>query len=62
MVNKTLFVPNGVLTGLVRYLTLDDGAERLQRLMKLVRPFPLSGTPAFEKRFLAALGFESQAS
>ena len=62
MVNKTLFVPNGVLTGLVRYLTLADGAARLQRLMELVRPFPLSGTPAFEKRFLASLGFESQAS
>lgn len=62
MVDKTFFVPDGVLAGLVRYLSLADGAERLQRLMGLVRPFPLSGNPAFEKRFLASLGFESQAS
>lgn len=57
MVDKTLFVPNGVLTGLTRYLTSSDGVERLRSLMTEIRSFPLSGTPAFEKRFLDSLEF-----
>ncbi len=59
MVDRTFFVPNGVLAGLTRYLTTSGGDERLQDLMTLVRPFPLSGTPAFEEKFLAALDFTS---
>lgn len=57
MVDKTLFVPNGVLTGLARYLTSSDGVERLRSLMSEIRSFPLSGTPAFEKKFLNSLEF-----
>jgi uncharacterized 2Fe-2S/4Fe-4S cluster protein (DUF4445 family) len=57
MVDKTFFVPNGVLAGLARYLTDADGAERLQGLLSMIQVFPLSGTPAFEKRFLGSLGF-----
>ncbi len=57
MVDKTLFVPNGVLAGLVSYLTAADGARRLRDLLAEIRPFPLSGTPAFEKRFLESLDF-----
>lgn len=57
MVEKTFFVSNGVLDGLSVYLTAPDGPKRLQKLMSLLQPFPLSGTPAFEKRFLSSLEF-----
>ncbi len=57
MVDKTFFVPSGVLAGLTRYLIIPDGAERLQNLMSTIQPFPLSGTPVFEERFLTALDF-----
>ena len=55
MLDKTSFVANGVLTGLQTYLTASDSEEKLAALMKRVQPFPLSGTPAFEHQFLAAL-------
>ena len=57
MVDKSFFVPNGVLDGLAAFLTDPHGAERLQALLATVKPLPLSGTPAFERRFLAALEF-----
>jgi len=60
MVDKTFFVPNGVLAGLTRFLTTSEGGERLTELMALIKPFPLSGTPAFEEKFLAALDFTSK--
>ncbi len=60
MVDKTFFVPNGVLAGLTRYLTTSEGEERLTELLALIKPFPLSGTPAFEEKFLAALDFTSK--
>lgn len=58
MVDKTFFVDNAVLAGLVRYLTVPESAEQLQDLMTLIQPFPLSGTPAFEHSFLSSLGFK----
>ena len=57
MVDKSFFVPNGVLDGLAAFLADPHGAERLQALLATIKPLPLSGTPAFEKRFLAALEF-----
>jgi uncharacterized 2Fe-2S/4Fe-4S cluster protein (DUF4445 family) len=57
MLDKTSFIANGVLTGLRAYLTSADGRRHVTALMSRLKPFPLSGTPAFEKRFLAALEF-----
>ena len=57
MIDKSLFVPNGVLDGLAAFLADPCGVERLQALLATIKPLPLSGTPAFEKRFLAALEF-----
>lgn len=60
MVDKTFFVPNGVLAGLSRYLTASGREKRLRDLMSQITPFPLSGTPLFEEKFLAALDFTSE--
>lgn len=58
MVDKSFSVANGVLDGLAAFLADPNGFERLQSLLATIKPLPLSGTPAFEKRFLAALEFE----
>jgi len=60
MIDKAFFVPNGVLDGLSAYLCDARGPERLTALLATIKPLPLSGTPAFEKRFLAALEFRYQ--
>ena len=57
MIEKSLFVANGVLAGLGSYLAGDDGDARLKALLGTLQPFPLSGTPAFERLFLASLEF-----
>ncbi len=57
MLDKTSFVANGVLAGLQSYLTASGSEENLAALVKRIQPFPLSGTPAFEQHFLAALEF-----
>lgn len=57
MVDKSLFIANGVLTGLERYLVASGGAQQLKALLKTMQPFPLSGTPAFERHFLGSLDF-----
>ena len=57
MIDKAFFVPNGVLDGLAAFLTDPQGGERLRFLLATIKPLPLSGTPAFEKRFLTALEF-----
>jgi len=58
MVDKTFFVSNGVLDGLTAYLTTVDGSQRLQKLTAALSPFPLSGTPVFEQKFLSSLDFQ----
>lgn len=58
VLDKLFFVPNGVLDGLCAYLADPQGAAHLAALQATIQPFPLSGTPAFEERFLRALGFE----
>ncbi len=55
MLDKTSFVANGVLAGLQTYLTGTGSQQRLAALMTRIQPLPLSGTPAFEKHFLAGL-------
>ncbi|MDY0269290.1 ASKHA domain-containing protein [Trichloromonas sp.] len=57
MVDRVRFVPAGALSGTVRYLLEPDAATRLESLVKSLTPYPLSGTPAFEKAFLHALDF-----
>jgi uncharacterized 2Fe-2S/4Fe-4S cluster protein (DUF4445 family) len=57
MLDKTSFIANGVLAGLQEYLIAKDGQQHLADLINLMQPFPLSGTPVFERRFLAALEF-----
>ena len=57
MLDKTSFMANGVLAGLQAYLMEKDRHRRLDDLVATLQPFPLSGTPAFEKHFLDCLGF-----
>ena len=57
MLDKTSLVANRVLAGLKAYLVSPDGQNQLEDLVKSIRIFPLSGTPAFETRFLSALSF-----
>ena len=57
VIDKLFFVPNGVLDGLGAYLADPQGGVHLVALQATIQPFPLSGTPAFEQRFLAALEF-----
>ncbi len=57
MLDKTSFIANGVLAGLQEYLIATDGQQQLADLINVMQPFPLSGTPVFERHFLAALEF-----
>lgn len=57
MVKKALFIPGGALAGVQRFLLQENGCESLQALTRQMRSYPLSGTPAFERAFLAALNF-----
>jgi uncharacterized 2Fe-2S/4Fe-4S cluster protein (DUF4445 family) len=57
MLDKSFSVPNGVLDGLAAFVSDPRGPERLKALHARIKPLPLSGTPAFERRFLAALDF-----
>lgn len=57
MIEKTLFVPGGALTGVSRFLLTTGEPEVLGALAARIRSYPLSGTPAFERAFLAALDF-----
>lgn len=57
MVEKALFIPGGALAGVQRFLLQSEGRAQLQTLTNKMRSYPLSGTPAFERAFLAALNF-----
>jgi len=57
MLDKTSLVVNGVLAGLQAYQNAADGRQELAGLIASMQPFPLSGTPAFERHFLASLEF-----
>ncbi|PLX99702.1 MAG: hypothetical protein C0624_13305 [Desulfuromonas sp.] len=57
MVDRVRFTPAGVLDGLQRFLLQEDGPEQIAAFVKQIKPYPLSGTPAFERAFLSALNF-----
>jgi len=57
MVENGLFTPGGALAGVDRALADADGFIQVQRLADRLKPYPLSGTPAFEQAFLKALDF-----
>jgi uncharacterized 2Fe-2S/4Fe-4S cluster protein (DUF4445 family) len=57
MLDNVVFVDDGALEGVRRWLFAPDGDAEVHNLAKVLTPFPLSGTPAFEKAFLRALDF-----
>jgi uncharacterized 2Fe-2S/4Fe-4S cluster protein (DUF4445 family) len=57
MVKISGFIREGALCGVERFLTEPAGRARLESLAGSVKVLPLSGTPAFEKHFLANLDF-----
>jgi uncharacterized 2Fe-2S/4Fe-4S cluster protein (DUF4445 family) len=57
VLEKCRFLPGAVLTGLLRLLQQNNGIEKVQTLASSLKPYPLSGTPAFENTFLASLDF-----
>lgn len=57
MLDKVRFAADGALAGVSRFLAQAQGAEEAKGLAANLRPYPLSGTPAFEKAFIAALDF-----
>lgn len=57
MIKKVKFIPDGVLKGLVQFLQDEHGDLALEKLRERVILYPLSGTPAFERAFVAALNF-----
>ncbi|MBU5615204.1 ASKHA domain-containing protein [Geomonas azotofigens] len=57
MVRITGFIKEGALAGVERVLLTEDGREQMEALAHQVRVIPLSGTPLFEKHFLAHIDF-----
>lgn len=57
MVDRVRFAAAGALAGVCRLLTDPSGPDKVQHLADALKPFPLSGTPAFEKAFVASLDF-----
>lgn len=57
MVVITGFARDGALAGVERFLAEKEGAATVQELAGRVRVIPLSGTPSFERVFLARLDF-----
>lgn len=60
MVRITGFIREGALAGVERVLLAADGRQRMEELAQQVRVIPLSGTPLFEKHFLAHIDFPKQ--
>lgn len=57
MLESLRFMTAGALGGVGRMLLQDEGSVRVQSLAACLKPYPLSGTPAFEEAFLHALDF-----
>ncbi len=62
MVEIARFVRDGALAGVEKALCAPDGFAAVDDLARAIRVIPLSGTPAFEKHFLAQMNFPIQAS
>ncbi|NOY12465.1 MAG: ATP-binding protein, partial [Deltaproteobacteria bacterium] len=57
VLEKCRFLPGVIHRGLLTLLRHEKGFEPAQALAVKLKPYPLSGTPAFEKAFLASLDF-----
>ncbi len=57
MVENAHFVREGALRGVECAVSRSDGLDEVERLSGAIRVIPLSGTPAFEKQFVAQLNF-----
>lgn len=57
VLDRCRFLAGGVLDGLLVLLQGRTGAEAAEELAVKLKVYPLSGTPAFEKAFLASLDF-----
>jgi len=57
MVKICRFVREGALAGVEKGISAPRGFESIDQLAKSIRVVPLSGTPAFEKHFLAQMNF-----
>ena len=57
MIERVIFVSDGVLKGLVQFLQDKHGDIALEKLRESITLYPLSGTPAFERAFVGALNF-----
>lgn len=57
MVKIAGFIREGALSGVERALCAGDDFSALDRLAESIKVIPLSGTPAFEKHFLAQMNF-----
>jgi uncharacterized 2Fe-2S/4Fe-4S cluster protein (DUF4445 family) len=57
MVDKVRFAAAGALAGVCRLLIDPSAPDKVQRLADVLKPYPLSGTLAFEKAFVASLDF-----
>lgn len=57
MVDKVRFAEAGVLAGVSRLLLDAAGPQHVRQLAAALQPYPLSGTPAFERAFINAMNF-----
>jgi len=60
MVVNTRFVREGVLVGIVRFVSASGAIPALDKLAQVLRIVPLSGTPVFERRFIENMGFNDR--
>jgi uncharacterized 2Fe-2S/4Fe-4S cluster protein (DUF4445 family) len=59
MIDRVFFSPGGALAGISRFLQSQNSLYQVQALADAIRPYPLSGTPAFEKAFLRGIDFKN---
>ena len=57
VLDRCRFLAGGVLDGLLLLLQGRTGVDAAEELSARLKVYPLSGTPAFEKAFLASLDF-----
>lgn len=57
MIHITRFTPEGALAGVETALARDDGFSTIEELGRRFRVVPLSGTPAFETKFIQNIDF-----
>ena len=57
MVDRVRFVSGGALSGVSRMLLEKNGRKQVEALASRLKPYPLSGTPAFEKAYIKAIDF-----